>query len=75
VFITLYGENGDSGERELRKSNHRNKFERNQVDEFELKAIELGELLKLKIRIDESGFGSAWYLEKIEISNPDTQKL
>lgn len=31
VFINIYGENGDTGERRLRKSNHLNKFERGQV--------------------------------------------
>ena len=32
VFLTLYGENGDSGERQLSKSEtHTDKFERGQV--------------------------------------------
>ena len=31
VFLTVYGENGDSGERALRKSDNMNKFERAQV--------------------------------------------
>lgn len=31
VFINIYGENGDTGERPLKKSNHLNKFERGQV--------------------------------------------
>lgn len=31
VFVTLFGEKGDSGERELSSSEHINKFERNQV--------------------------------------------
>ena len=31
VFVTLYGEHGDSGERKLRKSDNMNKFERGQV--------------------------------------------
>ena len=31
VFITIYGTTGDSGERELRKSNNINKFEQNKV--------------------------------------------
>ena len=34
VFATIYGENGDSGERKLQKSEkHMDKFERNQVRE------------------------------------------
>ena len=31
VFIALFGEKGDTGERELQRSEHINKFERNQV--------------------------------------------
>ena len=35
VFATVYGENGDSGERKLQKSEkHMDKFERNQVTNF-----------------------------------------
>ena len=74
VFITIYGQNDDSGERELRKSDRRNKFEQNQVDTFIVKAIDLGDLAKIKIRHDDSGFGAAWYLEKVEIRNPNTDQ-
>ncbi len=31
VYINIYGEIGDTGERQLRKSNHLNKFEKGQV--------------------------------------------
>ena len=31
VFVTLYGDKGDTGERKLKDSNNRNKFERKQV--------------------------------------------
>lgn len=31
VFINIYGENGDSGERQLKTSDNMNKFERKQV--------------------------------------------
>jgi hypothetical protein len=31
VFITIYGDKGDSGEKKLVKSQHMDKFERNQV--------------------------------------------
>jgi len=74
VFMTIYGSLGDSGERELNKSNNRNKFEDGQVDEFKVKAVDLGDLEKIKIGHDNSGFGSAWYLEKVEIYNPNSQR-
>lgn len=31
VYINIYGENGDTGERSLKKSKNLNKFERGQV--------------------------------------------
>ncbi|KAK2899220.1 hypothetical protein Q8A67_010638 [Cirrhinus molitorella] len=66
VFINIYGENGDTGERPLRKSNHLNKFERGQEDTFSITAVELGPLKKLRIRHDNSN-QSAWYLDRVEI--------
>uniref|UniRef100_A0A671PP20 Lipoxygenase homology domain-containing protein 1-like n=1 Tax=Sinocyclocheilus anshuiensis TaxID=1608454 RepID=A0A671PP20_9TELE len=66
VFINFYGENGDTGERPLRKSNHLNKFERGQEDTFSITAVELGPLKKLRIRHDNS-HQSAWYLDRVEI--------
>jgi lipoxygenase homology domain-containing protein 1 len=74
VFIIIYGENGDTGERNLRKSDHLNKFERNQCDTFIVKAIELGDIQKIRIYHDNSSVGSAWYLEKVEIFNPNTNR-
>jgi hypothetical protein len=47
---------------------------KNQIDTFIVKAIELEELQKIHIRHDNSGAGPAWYLEKIEIYNPKTQR-
>ena len=44
------------------------------IDTFEIKAIDLGELQKVRIRHDDSGIGAAWYLEKIEIRDPKTDK-
>nr|XP_055024965.1 lipoxygenase homology domain-containing protein 1 isoform X1 [Misgurnus anguillicaudatus] len=66
VFINIYGENGDTGERPLKKSNHLNKFERGQEDVFTITAVELGPLKKLRIRHDNS-HQSAWYLDRVEI--------
>lgn len=41
VFITLYGENGNTGKRALTQS-MRDLFERKQVDKFTLEAVDLG---------------------------------
>ncbi|XP_050409617.1 lipoxygenase homology domain-containing protein 1 [Patella vulgata] len=72
IFVNLYGENGDSGERQMKDSNKMNKFERNQEDVFSVRAIELGKLVKLKVRHDNKGGGAAWFLDRIEVV--DTKK-
>ena len=41
VSITLYGENGDTGSRPLQQK-FRDLFERNQKDQFEITAVDLG---------------------------------
>lgn len=38
-----------------------------QVDMFSIKAIDLGELKKLRIRHDNSGSRPSWFLERVEI--------
>ncbi|CAF0916712.1 unnamed protein product [Rotaria sordida] len=73
VFLTIYGQNKDSGERQLIKSKtNSNRFERKQEDIFEIKSLSLGRLTKIKIRHDNKGLSSAWYLDRIEIADPDT---
>ncbi|XP_069736464.1 lipoxygenase homology domain-containing protein 1 [Phaenicophaeus curvirostris] len=68
VFLSIYGVGrGDTGERQLKRSNNLNKFEKGQVDVFTIKAIDLGELKKLRIRHDNSGASPSWYLERVEI--------
>ncbi|KAF3695639.1 Lipoxygenase -like proteiny domain-containing protein 1 [Channa argus] len=67
VFINIYGENGDTGERYLRNSDNINKFERGQEDVFIVTAVDLGPLKKLRIRHDNSQSHSSWYLDRVEI--------
>jgi len=74
VFVTMTGEFGDSGERELRDSGNVNKFEKNQEDAFTVTAVELGRLKKLKIRHDNKGGGAAWYLDRVEVEDPKNSK-
>nr|XP_020662186.1 lipoxygenase homology domain-containing protein 1 [Pogona vitticeps] len=69
VYLSIYGERGDTGERHLKRSKNLNKFEKNQVDVFNVPAIDLGELTKVRIRHDNSGSNPAWYLERIEITD------
>ncbi|XP_043937953.1 lipoxygenase homology domain-containing protein 1 isoform X2 [Protopterus annectens] len=67
VFINIYGELGDTGQRHLKKSQHLNKFEKGQEDKFIIKAVDLGPLRKLRIRHDNSKSNSAWFLDRVEI--------
>ncbi|XP_034956813.2 lipoxygenase homology domain-containing protein 1 [Zootoca vivipara] len=67
VYLSIYGERGDTGERHLKRSDHLNKFEKNQVDVFTVPAIDLGELKKVRIRHDNTGSNPAWFLERIEV--------
>ncbi|XP_063722696.1 lipoxygenase homology domain-containing protein 1-like isoform X2 [Symsagittifera roscoffensis] len=69
VFITLFGQLGDSGERKLAQSStHMDKFEKGNMDQFALEAVDLGRLYKLDVRHDNSGLANAsWYLDRIEV--------
>uniref|UniRef100_A0A671XMC4 Lipoxygenase homology PLAT domains 1 n=1 Tax=Sparus aurata TaxID=8175 RepID=A0A671XMC4_SPAAU len=71
VYINVYGETGDTGERRLRKSNNLNKFEKGQVsfvsDIFNITAVDLGILKKLRIRQDNSQASAGWFLDRVEI--------
>ncbi|CAH8592932.1 unnamed protein product [Heterobilharzia americana] len=75
VYLTLYGENGDSGERKLMKSlTHRNKFERGQTDVFHMEIVDLGRVNKARLRHDNSGVNPSWYVSKIEVCNMTKSK-
>ncbi|KAM3842453.1 LOW QUALITY PROTEIN: lipoxygenase homology domain-containing protein 1 [Diretmus argenteus] len=67
VYINIYGEVGDTGERRLRKSNNLNKFEKGQEDIFNVTAVDLGTLKKLRIRHDNGQANAAWFLDRVEI--------
>jgi len=60
VFITLYGTSGDSGKRPLTQSG-RDLFERNQKDNFELEAVDLGTTKELYTSdVLDIRFPSSW---------------
>nr|XP_020476822.1 lipoxygenase homology domain-containing protein 1-like isoform X2 [Monopterus albus] len=67
VYMNIYGETGDTGERWLRKSNNLNKFEKGQEDIFNITAVDLGVLKKLRIRHDNSHTSAGWFLDRVEI--------
>uniref|UniRef100_A0A3B3ZLT1 PLAT domain-containing protein n=1 Tax=Periophthalmus magnuspinnatus TaxID=409849 RepID=A0A3B3ZLT1_9GOBI len=67
VYMNIYGETGDTGERRLRKSCNLNKFEKGQEDVFTITAVDLGVLKKLRIRHDNSQASAGWFLDRVEI--------
>ncbi|XP_052011626.1 lipoxygenase homology domain-containing protein 1 isoform X2 [Apodemus sylvaticus] len=71
VFVTIFGANGDTGKREL-KQKMRNLFERGSTDRFFLETLELGELRKVRLEHDSSGYFSGWLVEKVEVTNTST---
>ncbi|KAI5280037.1 Lipoxygenase-likey Domain-Containing Protein 1 [Manis pentadactyla] len=71
VFVTIFGANGDTGKREL-KQKMRNLFERGSTDRFFLETLELGELRKVRLEHDSSGYCPGWLVEKVEVTNTST---
>jgi lipoxygenase homology domain-containing protein 1 len=68
VFCVIYGDRGDTGERKLSHSEtHSDKFERKQMDRFRIESADLGNIYKMKIRHDNSGFSADWFLNRVEV--------
>ncbi|NXX22199.1 LOXH1 protein, partial [Podargus strigoides] len=71
VFITVFGEQGDSCKRRLRHSN----FERGQVCISEMRAVDLGQLSKVHVEHHNMGYGAGWYLDQIVIHESDKTEV
>jgi hypothetical protein len=70
VKIRMYGTERDSGWCPLEASmTHRDKFERNHVDEFLLELPFLGKIKRISICHDGAGIGAGWYLGRVSIKN------
>ena len=66
-YISLHGTLGDSGERQLSKSENMDKFQRNQVDTFTVDCVELGEIYKIVVREDDANIGADWFVESVTV--------
>uniref|UniRef100_A0A3Q2PVY7 Lipoxygenase homology PLAT domains 1 n=1 Tax=Fundulus heteroclitus TaxID=8078 RepID=A0A3Q2PVY7_FUNHE len=76
VFLTIYGDLGDTGERKLAKSeNNKNKFDRGEVDRFTIEAVDLGQVFKIRIRHDNTMVGADWYLDQVEVQDVETEEV
>jgi lipoxygenase homology domain-containing protein 1 len=65
VFVILHGPDGDTGKRNLESAG--NNFERGNADVFGIEAFDVGELTKITIGHDGSGFGSGWFLDNVVV--------
>ena len=65
VYIILHGDRGDTGKRPLESSG--NNFERGKIDTFGVETLDVGELQKITIGHDGSGFGSGWFLDNVVV--------
>ena len=72
VSIEIFGENGTTGKRKL--EGQCDNFERNQIDKFNIVAVDIGEITEINIGHDGIGYGAGWYLEKVTIRNPSNGK-
>lgn len=72
VFITIYGDVTNSGEKHL--DNDDDNFEQGKTDIFTLELPQLGNLTSVRIRHDDTGFASGWFLDKIIVRNEESGK-
>ncbi|GFR86808.1 lipoxygenase-like protein domain-containing protein 1 [Elysia marginata] len=75
VYLNMYGDFGDCGRRELRKSNRPKMFAKGQCDTFELEAVHLGNLSRLQIGHEETKPGQGWFLDKVVVREGKTANM
>ncbi|XP_038056107.1 uncharacterized protein LOC119728107 [Patiria miniata] len=74
VYLCLFGEKGDTGKRQLIKSNHQEKFQESQTDMFEMEAVTVMTPTKVIVGHDGKGPGAGWYLGEVIIKESKTSK-
>uniref|UniRef100_A0A3Q2GX79 Oxygen-regulated protein 1 n=1 Tax=Equus caballus TaxID=9796 RepID=A0A3Q2GX79_HORSE len=74
VYMSIYGEKGDTGSRQLFRSKTSFSFLRGQTDTFSLEAVHLGDLYKIVIGHDGLGPGNGWFLEDVIVKDPTTNR-
>ncbi|XP_060575611.1 lipoxygenase homology domain-containing protein 1-like isoform X2 [Ruditapes philippinarum] len=65
VFIQLAGEKGIT--KKLKLDDAKNNFERNMVDNFDLRAINVGAMKHIVIGHDNFGPGAGWFLDNVTV--------
>jgi hypothetical protein len=75
VFLNIFGDFGDTGERWLQKSEtNKNRFERNQTDVFRIEAVSLKHLKKVRIGHNGKRAGNGWFLSKVTVRQEGNPK-
>uniref|UniRef100_A0A803J699 PLAT domain-containing protein n=1 Tax=Xenopus tropicalis TaxID=8364 RepID=A0A803J699_XENTR len=65
MSVCLHGKNGDTGDRRL--AWHNSQGTKDEVDTFKIATKALGRIQSIDIGHDGKGFGSGWFLDKVEI--------
>ena len=58
----------------MKTSNNRDKWERDQIDEFSVESVGLGDLKKIRLGHDNSGLKPGWYVSHATIDCPAVGK-
>ncbi|XP_071161677.1 uncharacterized protein [Mytilus edulis] len=70
ICMTVFGTRGATNK--LKFVDHdKTKFEKGQMDSFDVSSKNLGELRRIRIEHDAKGFASGWFLDKVIISQRD----
>nr|XP_054587133.1 lipoxygenase homology domain-containing protein 1-like [Nothobranchius furzeri] len=67
VFINIFGEFGDTGERRL--DSDKNNFEKGTEDKFTFDAPNLGKIRKITIGHNNKGSSAGWFVEKVVLDD------
>jgi hypothetical protein len=70
VYITLFGTEGNSGERQL--DNSGNDFERGHTDVYSITMEDIGDLEKIRIRHNNKHDKPGWFLDRVTVQNERT---
>ncbi|KAH3767689.1 hypothetical protein Pelo_458 [Pelomyxa schiedti] len=73
VYAMLHGTGGSSSRRWLEGKS--SCFERGKTDKFSVECVDLGVINRVTIGHDNAGFGAAWFLEKVMVSEEGEESV
>ncbi|GCC31638.1 hypothetical protein chiPu_0010098 [Chiloscyllium punctatum] len=73
VFVMIVGEHGDTCKRRLGHP-HAKPFEKHQVSNFHIQAVDLGIPTEVHVGHNATGYGAGWYLDAITVMEPTENK-